>query len=225
MYEVLDNVVYTGNDVMDWFKNYMNREGTDSDTIVREKYKIDDSWKSWSEAFLDFENTAYKDIETGKFVNCVRPEDHKREISILDTSKYHGRSSKKRKPTERQLRKLRKLGVVKKHYFTGKNPRTGKNNSGLYEYVPTIEAVLSGEKVYRQGYFFKRNWLNSETPLKICTSYKDLENTLNKIIVVNDRKRNTENKRGVEAYQFILKAFKDLTEQNPNKKYFVVIAF
>lgn len=219
MYEVIENAKYVGNDIMDLFLNYHNSSKVDIDAEIAKKYGFDtdeNDYETWRTAYNDFENTSYIDETTGELIKRFEDDDSPTGFGTFRVSEYNQiLYTTHKKPSLRQIKKLYKLGVVKKHYF---------NNSGLFEYVPFVEAKLDGEIVYRQGWFFKNKWLNSELPLVICTSYEDLKRSLDRIIDVKSRDTDM-NKRGVEAYQYFLEAFKTLKEQNPDKKYFVIIEF
>lgn len=219
MYEVVENAKYVGNDIMDLFFNYHNNPAVDVDVEIAKKYRFDQNdhdYATWRAAYNDFENTSYIDETTGEFIKRFNDDDSRTGFDTFRVSEYnHGLYTTRKKPSLRQIKKLYKLGAVKKHYF---------NNSALFEYVPFVETKLNGGIVYRQGWFFKNKWLNSEFPLIICTSYEDLKRSLDRVIDVKSQDIDM-NKRGVEAYQYFLEAFKTLTEQNPDKKYFVKIAF
>lgn len=225
IYEVIPNVKYVGNDIMDIFKNFWNRSRKqDVEDIIAQRYgydRHDHTYEEWHEAYRDIVNHAFIDEDTGEFIPKADIEDNLdkfgfRSLEILDTSDYEGTlKGRKARPALRQLRKLRKLGVVKKHYF---------KPSGVYEYVPVKIAMLNDRPAYRQGWFFKQKWLDSDMPIVICTSYEDLKKSLDRIIDVT-RSDDDMNKRGVEAYQYFLYAIKELTKRNPDKKYFVEISF
>lgn len=226
IYEVVPNVKYVGNDIMNMFKNFFNRsKKRDVEDIMAERYGYDlhdHTYDEWKEAYRDIVNHAFIDETTGEFIPKADIEDNLNEfgfrsLDMFDFSDYKGLSirGKKIHPVLRQLKKLRELGVVKKHYF---------KPSGLYEYIPVKVAMLNERPAYRQGWFFKQKWLDSDMPLVICTSYDDLKKSLDRIIDVR-RGDEAMNERGVEAYQYFLYAFKELTKQNPDKKYFVEISF
>lgn len=97
--------------------------------------------------------------------------------------------------------------------------------------IPFLEVCdENGDRVYRQGWFFTSKFLNSVCQYRICTSVYELRKTLDKIIDVKKRRNDSEweqsmSHRGLEAYQYFIKTFSDLSSKYPEKKYFVIISF
>lgn len=225
IYEVIPNVKYVGNDIMDIFKNFWNRSRKqDVEDIIALRYgydRHDHTYEEWHEAYRDFSNRAFIDVDTEEFIPKADLEDNldkfgHRPFEVFELYTYKGvLKGRKARPMIRQIKKLYKLGVVQKYYF---------KTSGVYEYIPVRVARLNDEPAYRQGWFFKQKWLDSDMPIIICTSYDDLKRSLDRIINVT-KSDDDMNERGVEAYQYFLHAFKELTKRNPDKKYFVEISF
>lgn len=221
MFEVITDVKYVGNPIMDIFNDYFNRSKKDNvEKMLAEQYGYDlnnHSYKDWLMAYNDVVNHAYIDESTGQFISVAEPNEFGfSQFSVFDLGVYRGDlKGRKARPMLRQLKKLRDLGVVQKHRF---------DSTGTYEYIPVKVVRFDGHQVYRSGWFFDTKWLESEMPILICTSYDDLRKSLDRVIDVKSGDADM-NKRGVEAYQYFLMAFKKLTEQNPDKKYFVKIAF
>lgn len=221
MFEVITDVKYVGNPIMDIFNDYFNHSKKDNvEKMLAEQYGYDlnnHSYKDWLMAYNDVMNHAYIDESTGQFINVAEPNEFGfSQFSVFDLGGYRGDlKGRKARPMLRQLNKLRDLGVVQKHRF---------DSTGTYEYIPVKAVKFDGHHVYRSGWFFDTKWLESEMPIIICTSYDDLRKSLDRVIDVKSRDADM-NKRGVEAYQYFLMAYKKLTEQNPDKKYFVKIAF
>lgn len=88
----------------------------------------------------------------------------------------------------------------------------------------------NGQRVYRQGWFFKNRFLDSVCSYRICTTEEELRKTLDDIIDVKKRRNDSDwdqsmNQRGVKAYQYFIKTFNTLSTQYPEKRYFVQISF
>ena len=88
----------------------------------------------------------------------------------------------------------------------------------------------NGQRVYRQGWFFKNRFLDSVCQYRICTTVEELRKTLDDIIDVKKRRNDSDldqsmNQRGVKAYQYFIKTFNTLSTQYPEKRYFVQISF
>lgn len=225
MLEVVPNVKYVGNPIMDRFRDFWNHPRKDDiENEIARRYGYDPNnhtYDEWHAAYNDVMNNAYIDETTGQFIPFGDISDEHDEfgftaLKFFDLGDYRGvLKGRKARPMLRQIKKLRDLGVVQKHNF---------NPTGTYEYVPVRIAKLGEHPVYRQGWFFKNKWLNSDMPIIVCTSYDNLKKSLDRVIDVTSRDADM-NKRGVEAYQYFLMAFKKLTEQNPDKKYFVEISF
>lgn len=78
------------------------------------------------------------------------------------------------------------------------------------------------EVVYRQGWYFKDSFLDSEAMTRIFTSVKDAYYGLPKIMDLN--KRHKYYKYSIEAYRSILNIWEELDKENPGE-YFLEVSF
>lgn len=227
VYEVVPNIEYVGNEVMDLYKRFSNLpDGLSIDAETDKKYgltKSDDYCDEWYKAYKDFSNTAYIYSDTKEFVRKADMEDNTdefgfQELYFIDLTLYEDETMADKFVAE-QLNKLREAGIVKKHII-----KTPGMNDSVYEYIPVKVARVENEPVYRQGWFFKSAWLRSDTALIFCTTLEDLKESLDKVIDTNSGYQD-EDEKGREAYEFILNSFNNLLRQNPDKRYFVKIAF
>lgn len=234
IYEVCENIEFTGNPIMSAFRNLFNCSKSPNEAF-KEKYGwdyVDDehNYDQFSECFADFENSSYMDTMTGQCIQMHHDYDKDPPFSetnpcytVLNLNEYTGwysnRHNKKYRASMNQIKKLHKAGLVKRYYFDSSD-----KTRGVYEYVVLKEAYLNGQCGYRQGWFFTKRWLNSTMPFVICTNERELKDTIDRIIRVK-KPRTKIDCRGAEAASYILNTYRELVRQHPEKKYVVEFAF
>lgn len=221
MMEVLPNIRCVGND---GFNHIMFKNTNKIDSVIRKMFNMQEdecvNFEKWVSFITKSHNEAFIDENTGEYVPAFNPFDDTAESNdyLMKPSIFHpiylNRIAPIGKSGKRQLKKLYSFVEPKEYNF----------NNQILKYIPAQVVTYQNELVSESGNFINDKF-KYEFPAFYCTSYENLKNTLDRIIITNRPRSKTRAKDGLKAYQRILSVYKELTEQNPEKKYFVEIYF